>query len=374
MAWNWQQPDWPSFTWEKTCLLKAEELFLIESGVFAGTVKHLSLPDREQLPIEAIGSEAIATSEIEGEILNHASVRSSVRQIFGLVADTRHVTLAEQGIAEMIVDVSRSFAEPLSDQTMFRWHRMLGQGRSDVTDVGRYRTSDEYKPRPHFEAPPWSRIPQEMARFVKGFNRTAPTGPAPLPALTRAGIAHLYFLSIYPFEDGNGQIGRAIAEKALLQRAGQPTLTALAATLLARRDAYDEALEAARQSNEVTAWLSWFAGIAIEAQRRATARVEFLIDTTRLLDRMRPQLNLRQEKALIHMLREVPGGFKSGLGAGNYASITGASPATTTRDLADLVAKGAFERTGERRHARYHITIPERMISPVALDEHGNIS
>jgi Fic family protein len=192
------------------------------------------------------------------------------------------------------------------------------------------------------------------------FNRTAPAGNEPLPALTRAGIAHLYFESIHPFEDGNERVGRAIAEKALAQCLGQPTMIALAATILSQRKAYYAALEAANKGNEATAWLSWFAGMAIEAQRRTTARVEFLIEKTRLLDRLRRQLNPRQEKAILCMLAEGPEGFKGGLSAGNYLTITGASPATATRDLADLVGKGALLRVGERRHARYHIAIPLR--------------
>jgi Fic family protein len=135
---------------------------------------------------------------------------------------------------------------------------------------------------------------------------------------------------------------------------------------------YYAALEGASQRNEVTAWLSWFAGIVIEAQRRTTARVEFLIEKTRLLDRLRGQLNPRQERALLRMLREGPEGFKGGLSAGNYITITRASPATATRDLADLVRQGALFRIGERRHARYRIAIPLRTVSPVVLDEQGN--
>jgi len=211
-----------------------------------------------------------------------------------------------------------------------------------------------------------------MTRFVDWFNHTAPTGTEHLPALTRAGIAHLYFESIHPFEDGNGRIGRAIAEKALAQGFGQPTLTALAATILLRRKAYYAALEAANKKNEVTAWLSWFAGVAIEAQRRTTAHVEFIIEKTRMLDRLRGKLNPRQEKALLRMLREGPDGFRGGLSAGNYVTITGASPATATRDLSDLLNKGVLLRAGERRHARYHVAIPERTVPPVVLDEQGN--
>ena len=206
------------------------------------------------------------------------------------------------------------------------------------------------------------------------FERTAPAGEQPLPALTRAGIAHLYFECIHPFEDGNGRIGRAIAEKALAEGLGQPTLTVLAAAILARRKRYYEALEAANKENEITPWLMWFAGVAIEAQRRTIALVEFLIDKTKLLDRLRGQLNARQEKALQRMFREGPEGFRGGLSAGKYTTITGASPATTTRDLADLVAKGALVREGERRYTRYSLSVPLRPIPHVILAEHGELT
>ena len=381
MKWNWQQPDWPNFSWRANRLRKAEEHFLMGAGVFAGTIKHLSTPDREQLTVEAISREAVTTSEIEGEILDRASVQSSIRRQFGLAADKRRVPAKEQGISEMMVDLYRSFAQPLSDDMLFSWHRVLFKDRGALKDVGRYRTGHDAMevisgplsaPKVHFEAPPSSKIPKEMARFVTWFNRTAPPGIEPLPALTRAGIAHLYFESIHPFEDGNGRIGRAIAEKALAQCFGHPTLIALAATILSQQKAYYTALEAANKGNEVTAWLSWFAGIVIEAQRRTTARVEFLIEKTRLLDRLRGELHPRQEKALLRMLREGPEGFKGGLSAGNYATITGASPATATRDLTDLVDKEALLRVGERRYARYHIAIPLRKVSPVVLDAQGN--
>lgn len=382
MIWNWQQPDWPNFTWDAVRLRKAEEHFLQGSGTFAGAIKHLGKPDQEHLAMEAISTEALTTSEIEGEILDRASVQSSIRRELGLATDHRRVKPAEKGIAEMMVNLYRTFSDPLSVETLFAWHRMLTKGRRDLKNIGCFRTNVEpmqvvsgaiYSPKVHFEAPPAAKVAKEMARFVKWFNRTAPSGKEPLPAVTRAGIAHLYFESIHPFEDGNGRIGRAISGKALAHTAGQPTLTALATTILVRRKAYYTALEAANKNNNLTPWLCWFAGIAIEAQRRTEARVEFLIDKTRLLDRLRSELNERQEKALLRMLREGPEGFKGGLSAGNYATITGTSPATATRDLTDLVEKGALLRTGERRHARYAIAIPVRVVQPVTIGKDGKL-
>lgn len=383
MEWNWQQPDWPSFAWDRHRLVKAEERFLVEAGMGAGAIKHLCSEDRDQLTIEVLSTEALTTSEIEGEILDRASVQSSIRRELGLSTDNRRSGPAEQGIAEMMVDLYRSYAEPLSDEMLFAWHRMLTNGRHDLKDVGRYRTHGEpmqvllgpiHAPKIHFEAPPSLAVPAEVARFLAWFNRTGPAGADPFSALTRAGIAHLYFVSIHPFEDGNGRIARAVAEKALAQNLGHPTLTALAATILAKRKSYYDALAANNKTSEITHWLVWFAATAIEAERRSTAAVDFLIDKTRLLDRLRGQLNLRQEKALLRMLREGPSGFRGGLTAGKYLNLTGASPATATRDLTDLAARGALIRSGERRHTRYDLGIPIRSVAPVTINEQGDVA
>ncbi|HEX4079765.1 MAG TPA: Fic family protein [Rhizomicrobium sp.] len=382
MPWNWQRPEWPHFTWNPDLLRRAEEQFLLGGGMFAGTFAHLGADDKDQVVIEALSTEALTTSEIEGEVLDRASVQSSLRQQLGLAADRRRVSPAEQGVSEMTVDLYRSFIEPLTDDMMFEWHRMLMNGRRDIRNIGFYRTHKQpmqvvsglvYDPKVHFEAPPSRVVPREMKRFVEWFNRTVPEGPSPLPALTRAGIAHIYFESIHPFEDGNGRVGRAIAGKALAQGLEHPPLAALAMTMLARRKAYYESLERNSTEIDVTDWLRWFAGVSIEAQWRTTALIEFLLDKTKLLDRLKVQLNERQEKALLRVLREGPEGFKGGLSAGNYITITGASAPTATRDLADMVEKGALIRSGERRYARYRANVELRPIRAVTIDERGRI-
>jgi Fic family protein len=369
MTWNWQKPEWPNFQWDRAQILAAEEQFLLGAGVVIGSVKHLSENEHKQLLVELMSGEALATSEIEGEILNRDSVQSSIQRQLGLATDKRRATPAEQGIAEMMVDLYRSFAAPLSCEMLFAWHRMVTSGRKDLADIGQYRTSQEPmqvvsgrigNPKVHFEAPPSKQVPSEMKRFTSWFNRTAPQAAESLPAITRAGIAHLYFESIHPFEDGNGRIGRAIAEKATAQTVGQPVLLSLATTILAHQKGYYEALERANKKNDVTGWLTWFAEIAIEAQLHSVDQVEFLIAKTKMLDRLRGQINARQQKALLRMFAEGPKGFKGGLSAGNYSTITGASPATTTRDLLDLTERGALTRAGERKHARYTLSLPKR--------------
>jgi Fic family protein len=382
MQWNWQRPEWPNFTWNRSRLVKAEEQFLVGAGVFVGAAAHLSADDRDELTVESMSAEAVTTSEIEGEMLDRASVQSSIRRRLGLSVDHRRVKPAEQGVAEMMVNLHKSFAEPLSDEMLFAWHRMLMGDRRDLRDFGRYRRTGDpmqvvsgpiHAPKVHFEAPSSADVPKEMERFIDWFNRAGPGGHESASAVTRAGVAHLYFECIHPFEDGNGRIGRAIAEKALAQGVGRPTLPALSATILSKRNGYYQALERNNARTEITDWLAWFAATAIEAQRRTIALVEFLIDKTRLLDRVRDSLNERQKKALLRMLREGPEGFRGGLSAGNYVGITGATTATATRDLADMVAKGALVREGELRHARYRLGVPTRPAAPIVIDEQGNL-
>jgi Fic family protein len=367
MRWNWQKPDWPHFRWDASRIAAAEEQFLRGAGTIVGAVKHLNDGERSTLVVEAMSHEAVTTSKIEGEILDRASVQSSIQRQLGLVADKRRVTPAEEGVAEVMVDLYGTYSKPASAQMLFRWHRAVTLGRRDLADVGRFRRGKEAmqvvsgrigSPKIHFEAPPAERVPAEMRLFLDWFNRTGPAGAEPLPELARAGVAHLYFESIHPFEDGNGRIGRAMAEKALAQGVGRPALSGLSAAVLARRKSYYDALERANKKNEVTDWLVWFAETALVAQRRILAQVEFLIAKTKLLDRLRGHINDRQQKALLRMLREGPEGFKGGLSAGNYSTVTRASPATTTRDLADLVELGALTRTGERKYARYAVNLP----------------
>ena len=132
MKWNWEKPDWPNFAWDRGRLEKAEQQFLLGGGVLLGTVKHLPEEDREQLTVEAMSTEAVTTSEIEGEILDRASVQSSIREQLGLSSDGRRVRPGEQGIAEMMVDLYRSSSDPLTKETLFRWHEMITFGRRDL--------------------------------------------------------------------------------------------------------------------------------------------------------------------------------------------------------------------------------------------------
>lgn len=366
MKWNWQKPAWPRFQWDARALSEREGRFLREAGVVVGALKHVGEDQRSNLVIELISTEAVKTSEIEGEILDRASVQSSLRRNFGLGNEDRRVPPAEQGIADMMTELYRGFGAPLTHEKLFAWHSMVMRGRKDVKDIGRYRTHQEpmqvvsgaiYQPTIHFEAPPSSVMASEMDRFLEWFKATGPGGEGSLPPLTRSGLAHLYFVCIHPFEDGNGRIGRAISEMALSHGLGEPALLALSQTIQSDRKRYYAMLEQSNKELEVTAWLEYFAETVLDAQAYALRLVDFLIAKTRLYDRLLGSLNERQEKVLARMFREGVEGFKGGVSAENYMAITGTSPATATRDLADLVMKGALRRTGERRHTRYWLNI-----------------
>jgi len=367
MKWNWQQDGWPEFGFDSAALTALEAKFLTSSGVLLGTCSHLDDGELSELRVELMSEEALKTSEIEGEFLSRDSLQSSIRRQFGLQTDGRKVPLAEQGIAEMTVQNYKMWAEPLTNETLFSWHSMLTLGRRDLSDLGCYRTSFESmqvvsgsvdRRKVHFEAPPSKAIPAEMDAFNEWFNDTAPDGKRPMPALVRAGIAHLYFVSVHPFEDGNGRIGRAIAEKALAQNLERPTLIALAHTIEADRKAYYAALEKVNRRLEITDWLVWFAQTVLDAQDYTVRAIGFLIAKAKLYVRLGDSLNERQQKVLARMFKEGLSGFKGGLSADNYIIIARTSASTATRDLQDLVAKGALTRTGELKSTRYHLNLP----------------
>lgn len=344
-----------------------EQQFLRRSGEFIGTCKHIGPDDKESLKIELISEEAVKTSEIEGEILNRDSVQSSLRQQFGLGTEAPGVTPAERGISKMMIDLYQNFAVPLADQTMFDWHTVLLTGDQESKVIGGYRTHAAemqvvsgpiHKRTIHFEAPPSVRIPAEMKRFVGWFNDTAPSGKNALPALTRAALTHLYFVCIHPFEDGNGRIGRALAEKALAQNLGHPSLIALAYTIERKRKDYYAALARNNKDLEITDWMKYFASTVIEAQNNTIERVDFYVAKAKFYEKFREQLNERQAQVIARMFREGIDGFKGGLSAENYISISKTSRATATRDLQGLVEKGALTKTGELRHTRYFLVLP----------------
>ncbi len=363
--WNWQYANWPNFVYSASEFEHYESAFLQKAGEMHGSLKHVNKEDQNTLIVTLISDEAYKTSAIEGEQLNRDSLQSSIRRHFGLNTDNRKVPPAEHGISEMMLDLYQHYQQPLSHKQLGEWHKMITNGRRDLREIGRYRTHNEpmqivsgelYEPKIHFEAPPSTQIQQEMEQFITWFNGSEKGQNDALPTLIRSGIAHLYFESIHPFEDGNGRIGRAISEKALSQHLNRPTLIAIAHTIEDKRKAYYAALQNSSRDLHIEQWLHYFCEMVLTAQDRTQQMIDFLIGKRNFYQIFSGQLNPRQEKVIGRIFREGIDGFTGGLSAENYISITGASRATATRDLQKLLEIGAVTKTGERKSTRYYLS------------------
>lgn len=364
MTWNWQHPDWPHFTWDPEVCRRANEQFLELAGESVGSLKSMDSDKITGIRIDLITDEAMQTSEIEGEYLDRESVQLSLRKAFGLQEVERPVRPAEQGVSELMVHAYRNYSGPLTHRFLGEWHAMLMKGRTDLHDVGTYRTHVDpmqvvsgsmHRPIVHFEAPPSKVVPRQMEEFITWFN--ASQFDPSLNALERAGIAHLYFESIHPFEDGNGRIGRVIVEKALAQAVDRPLLLALSREISRTKKEYYRNLKRHNEGLEITGWLEYFSNVLVQSQRAALELVDFIIEKTKYLDRFAPQLNERQLKVILRMTEAGPEGFEGGLSAKNYRRIVPSSDATVTRDLSQLVELGALVKTGQLKSTRYYLTL-----------------
>lgn len=368
MLWNWKDKNWPKFTYEEEAIAAFEEEFMHRAGMLHGSLKHISSEDQDLLKIDLLSGEAHKTSEIEGEFLNRESLQSSIRKHFGLKTDNRRISPAEAGISEMMVDLYKNYHTPLTHSQLYEWHKMLTNGRRDLKDIGHYRTHEDPmqivsgaldRPIVHYEALPSAGIKKEMDYFIAWFNNSENAGKKPLGALTRAGIAHLHFEIIHPFEDGNGRIGRVISEKALSQHLKKPTLIAISHTIERNKKQYYAALQKHNTELEITDWLEYFCKMILEAQVYTQNFIDFLIEKGKFYRRFDTMLNDRQKKVSKRIFAEGLDGFKGGLSADNYMSITRTTPSTATRDLQKMVAMGAFLRTGERKSTRYYLNLKE---------------
>ena len=366
MVWNWQQKGWPQFIYNERDFIEYEQQFFEKAGIIHGSIQHIDEADQEILKIDLLSDEAFKTSEIEGEILNRDSLQSSIKRQFGLQTDHRRIGPAEQGVAEMMVHLYKNYDTPLDHATLYLWHKMITNGRFDLTDIGRYRTHEDPmqivsgamgKPIVHFEAPPSKIIPDEMSQFLNWFNGLEKDSEKRLSALVKAAVAHLYFECIHPFEDGNGRIGRAISEKSLAQSLGRPILLAFSHTIGENKKSYYEALEKNNKDLEITGWILYFCETVLKAQDHTQKTARFIIEKGRFYKRFEKQLNQRQLKVVERIFRKGINGFRGGLSAKNYMSISGVPSATATRDLTKMVEMGAFRKTGELKSTRYYLNI-----------------
>lgn len=368
-TYNWQQPDWPNFQYNLSTV--HETLFSIaeKMGLISGKLTHLAENLQTEAMLNLMVEEAVKTSEIEGEYINRLDVRSSIKNKLGLnQAIVRVHDKRAQGIAELMLDVRNTYKKPLTEAKLFDWHSMLLSGFSNSNlKIGGWRTNKEPmqiisgrhgKWIVHYEAPPSKDVPKEMKKFIRWFNETAPDKPNAIKfPPVRAAIAHLYFESIHPFEDGNGRIGRAIAEKALSQSFGYPVMLSLSNTIEAGRKAYYAALNAASKTNELTAWIDYFVNVVLSAQIEVEAQINFILKKSIFFDTYKDILNDRQLKVVQRMMQAGTKGFQGEMSAKKYMAITATSKATATRDLQHLLAINALKQIGSGRSVRYELNL-----------------
>jgi Fic family protein len=364
--WNYQQQDWPNFSYNKEQLKALEDEFLYQTGLLVGAYSSLNKDSQNNLVIELLSDEALKTSEIEGEYLNRDSVQSSVKKHFGIQVPNNKVPKAEQGIAQMMLDLYANASKKLSEHSLGRWHKMLTDGRRDIKNCGTYRNHPEamqvisgpiHNPKVHFQAPDSVNVPHEMKLFINWFNESAPTGAKPLPPLIRAGIAHLYFVSIHPFEDGNGRIARALAIKALASNQEKPILIALSTIIQKNKKTYYKMLEDSNKGNEITNWLNYFSKTIIAAGNHSINSIKLIIKKAQFFEQFNDALNERQKKMCLRIFAAGIDGFEGGLSAEKYINLTNTSRATATRDLQDLVNKKILRQEGTRKSTRYYLEL-----------------
>lgn len=366
MKYNWQHPDWAKFIFDDSVLDSLCVNFALETGELKGLVDSLSTEIQQETILQFMISEAIKTSEIEGEFFSRQDVMSSIKKNLGIgVAFGQIRDKNAQGIGKLMVEVRNFYAEKLAESTLKQWHAILMEYSKRVIP-GEYRTGNEPmqivsgafgKEIIHFEAPPSKQVSFEMKKFIEWYNdfEVKPTDIKNI--LIKTSISHLYFESIHPFEDGNGRIGRAIAEKCLSESLNRPVLMSISSTIDQNKKRYYESLKQAQRTLEITDWIFFFSSLVLESQKNAKQTVLFTLNKTKFMDKFKSEMNERQSKAVLKMFENGVSGFEGGMTAIKYVSITKTSRATATRDLQDLTGKNILTPRGEGRSRSYDLNL-----------------
>lgn len=369
----WQANAWPDWRYELAELADPLARASHVQGLLLGRLADVGAGLRAEASLATLTDDVVGTSEIEGEHLNAASVRSSIARRLGvdigsLAPVDRHV----EGVVEMVLDATTHYARPLTADRLFAWHAALfPTGYSGLSKIatGTWR-DDRHGPmqvvsgpvgrqKVHYEAPPADRLPQELAQFLAWVNLPTPEEPA----LLRAGLGHLWFVTLHPFDDGNGRIARAIGDLLLARAEGSPQrFYSLSAQIQRERKAYYEILERTQKGTlDVTDWLLWFLRMLDEAVAHAHRALDAVLDKARFWQRLSgASLNERQVKVLNRLLD----GFDGKLTSSKWAALAKCSPDTALRDINELVQAGVLQRSAAGgRSTSYELARP-RPVNP----------
>ena len=389
----WQQPGWPQLQTDAAALAPALEAARLEQGRLLGLLDAIGLVSARETARELWVQEALATAQIEGERLDLEAVRSSVARRLGLDDDgAQGANRSVEGLVDVMQDAVERCTAPLDADRLWRWQSALFPGGTSGVRriaVGRWRDHEDAmqivsgavgREVVHYQAPPSRQVAAEMERLIAWFETTRPCaqgrGDIAAPnGLVRAALAHVWFETVHPFEDGNGRLGRALADMALAQDlAARPLggrqaqrfsapIFGMARRMLVRRAAYYDALNAAQRGTpDVTAWVLWFVEAFAEGCVASQAVVRQAVDKAAFRARMGSAgVNPRQAKVLERLLAagsmELGGGFLGGLTADKYTKLASTSKPTATRDLTDLLNKGLLQTFGQGKATRYAIAV-----------------
>lgn len=366
----WQQAKWPHFNWDKSTLLPLIAKARLKQGKLIQQLVDLQNPEKNKARAEIFTKETITTAAIEGEHYDPNSVRSSINRRLGLdyaglPKTQRHV----EGLIEVIFDATHNYNDPLSKSRICGWHAALfPTGYSGIRKIraGKYR-SDKNGPmqvisgpigkeRIHYQAPPAKKLTREMNNFFKWWKKSK---NQEIDGIIRAGIAHFYFVTIHPFDDGNGRIARAITDMALAQDdKSDIRYCSMSGEIIKHRKSYYEILELSQKGHDnITQWLQWFIETYIDALDNSQKLLSNIFFKSLYWKKYsQQQLNSRQIKVINKMLDIGKGNFKGGLTTKKYINIARTSRRTAVRDIQDLLEKGLIKKNqGKGRGVNYDI-------------------
>ncbi len=363
----WQATDWPTWRYDLAALARSLADVSRAQGLLMGRLADVGMALRDQASLSALTEDVIKTSEIEGEQLNVESVRSSIARRLGVdIGALAPVDRYVEGVVEMVLDATASCNAPLTRDRLFGWHAALfptgysglarinvGNWRDDATGPMQVVSGSLGRQQVHFEAPPADRLESETDRFLDWAN-----GASNEPPLIKAGIAHLWFVTLHPFDDGNGRIARAVGDLFLARADGSPQrFYSLSAQTQRERKAYYDILERTqKESLDVTAWLAWFLDTLHRAVDQAQHTLDAVLVKARFWQRWATTpLNERQVKLLNWLLDGFPGKLISS----KWATIAKCSPDTALRDINELLARGLLRKSASGgRSTSYELNDP----------------
>ena len=372
-AYIWQADDWPNWRFDLAALAQPLAEVSRAQGILMGRLADVGMALRDQASLSVLTEDVIKTSEIEGELLNADSVRSSIARRLGVdIGALAPVDRNVEGVVEMVLDATANCNAPVTRDRLFGWHAALfptGYSGLVPIKVGGWRIDangpmqvvsgpigNSRRQRVHFEAPPANRLDAETTRFLAWAN-----GATGEPALIKAGLAHLWFVTLHPFDDGNGRIARAVGDLFLARADGSPErFYSLSAQIKRERKAYYDILERTqKQSLDVTEWLAWFLATLHRAVDQAQHNLEAVLTKTRAWQRWAAPgsaaLNARQVKLINRLLD----GFEGKLTSSKWGRIANCSPDTALRDITDLMQRGVLRKSDAGgRSTSYELSDP----------------